>query len=226
MPGPRPGMPRGSAPCVVEPARRIPRCARSCAAPSGRRGDGRVPSPRSKANSPWARHRTTTPYREHMDMKTLHTDVAVIGAGTAGLAAYRAARAAGKRALLIEGGPYGTTCARVGCMPSAADRRRRGRACRDAYRCVRRARGRRGQRGWQGGHGPRQARARPLRRLLLDGVENIPAEDKIRGQARFVSDTVLRVDEHAEIQASRVVIATGSRPSVPPPLRDWATGLS
>ena len=47
----RPGMPRGSAPCV-EPARRIPRCARSCAAPSGRRGDGRVPSPRSKANSP------------------------------------------------------------------------------------------------------------------------------------------------------------------------------
>ena len=51
-------------------------------------------------------------------MKTLHTDVAVIGAGTAGLAAYRAARAAGKRALLIEGGPYGTTCARVGCMPS------------------------------------------------------------------------------------------------------------
>ena len=48
----------------------------------------------------------------------LVTDVAVIGAGTAGLAAYRVAKAAGKRVLLIEGGPYGTTCARVGCMPS------------------------------------------------------------------------------------------------------------
>ena len=60
---------------------------------------------------------------------------------------------------------------------------------------------------------------------MLDGVENIPAEDKIRGQARFVSDTVLRVDEHAEIQASRVVIATGSRPSVPPPLRDLGDRL-
>ena len=36
------------------PAARVP------AAPSGRRGDGRVP--RNKANSPWARHRTT-PYR-------------------------------------------------------------------------------------------------------------------------------------------------------------------
>src|SRR5205085_6037286 len=51
-------------------------------------------------------------------MKTLDTDVAVIGAGTAGLAAYRAVKAAGKRALIIEGGVYGTTCARVGCMPS------------------------------------------------------------------------------------------------------------
>src|SRR5918993_5552475 len=48
----------------------------------------------------------------------LNVDVAVLGAGTAGLAAYRAARAAGKHAVLIEGGPYGTTCARVGCMPS------------------------------------------------------------------------------------------------------------
>ena len=30
-------------------------------------------------------------------MKTLHTDIAILGAGTAGLAAYRAAKAAGKR---------------------------------------------------------------------------------------------------------------------------------
>src|SRR6187397_3424096 len=51
-------------------------------------------------------------------MRKVTTDVAVIGAGTAGLAAYRAAKATGRAALLIEGGPYGTTCARVGCMPS------------------------------------------------------------------------------------------------------------
>src|SRR5687768_13967520 len=50
--------------------------------------------------------------------ETISVDVAVIGAGTAGLAAYRAAKAAGKRVVVIEGGPYGTTCARVGCMPS------------------------------------------------------------------------------------------------------------
>ena len=51
-------------------------------------------------------------------MKQISVDVAVIGAGTAGLAAYRAAIAAGRRAVVIEGGAYGTTCARVGCMPS------------------------------------------------------------------------------------------------------------
>src|ERR1700687_1801622 len=51
-------------------------------------------------------------------MKTIQVDVAVIGAGTAGLAAYRAAKAAGASVALIEGGPHGTTCARVGCMPS------------------------------------------------------------------------------------------------------------
>src|SRR5437899_11522662 len=51
-------------------------------------------------------------------MQMLMTEVAVIGAGTAGIAAYRAAVAAGARALIVEGGPYGTTCARVGCMPS------------------------------------------------------------------------------------------------------------
>src|SRR5687767_406440 len=48
----------------------------------------------------------------------MNIDVAIIGAGTAGLAAYRAAKGAGASVVLIEGGPYGTTCARVGCMPS------------------------------------------------------------------------------------------------------------
>src|SRR5699024_5414895 len=48
----------------------------------------------------------------------IKTDVAIIGAGTAGMTAFKAVTRAGKRAVLIESGPYGTTCARVGCMPS------------------------------------------------------------------------------------------------------------
>ena len=55
-------------------------------------------------------------------MKGSHTmqpvDVAIIGAGTAGLNAWSEVEKRGGRALLIESGAYGTTCARVGCMPS------------------------------------------------------------------------------------------------------------
>ena len=51
-------------------------------------------------------------------MRKRQVDVAVIGAGTAGLNARREAAKQGARVLMIESGPYGTTCARVGCMPS------------------------------------------------------------------------------------------------------------
>src|SRR5690606_41652300 len=51
-------------------------------------------------------------------MKTVKVDVAIIGAGTAGLTAYKAATKAGARTILIEQGPHGTPGARVGCMPS------------------------------------------------------------------------------------------------------------
>lgn len=49
---------------------------------------------------------------------TLSTDVAIIGAGTGGLYALREVRRAKKSFLVIDQGPLGTTCARVGCMPS------------------------------------------------------------------------------------------------------------
>ncbi|MDH5492851.1 MAG: FAD-dependent oxidoreductase, partial [Myxococcales bacterium] len=51
-------------------------------------------------------------------METIQVDVAILGAGSAGLNAWRAAKAEGATAVLIDPGPLGTTCARVGCMPS------------------------------------------------------------------------------------------------------------
>jgi dihydrolipoamide dehydrogenase len=48
----------------------------------------------------------------------LKLDVAVVGAGTAGLYALHSALRGGARALAFDPGPLGTTCARVGCMPS------------------------------------------------------------------------------------------------------------
>ena len=47
-------------------------------------------------------------------------DVAIIGAGTAGLFALSQVRKVTDSYVLINGGELGTTCARVGCMPSKA----------------------------------------------------------------------------------------------------------
>ncbi|MBB5018836.1 dihydrolipoamide dehydrogenase [Chitinivorax tropicus] len=149
-------------------------------------------------------------------MNTLHTDVAVIGAGTAGLAAYRAARAAGKRAVIIESGPYGTTCARVGCMPSklliaAAEAAHEahhtapfgvhidGTIRIDGHQVMGRVKSERDH----------------FVSFVLKGVENIPAEDRLVGHARFIDNLILNVGEHTQVNAHSVVIATGSVPSIP-----------
>ena len=53
-------------------------------------------------------------------MQERTVDVAIIGSGTSGLNAMAQVRRAGKTFALINGGEPGTTCARVGCMPSKA----------------------------------------------------------------------------------------------------------
>jgi dihydrolipoamide dehydrogenase len=145
-------------------------------------------------------------------MNALEVDVAVIGAGTAGLAAWRAAAAQGKRALLIEGGPYGTTCARVGCMPSKLLI-----AAGEAAHMLQAAPG-------FGVHpGPSRIDGKAVmervRRerdrfvgFVLDSVDAIPAQEKLRGYARFTGPQTLVVDDHTTVRASRIVIATGSTP--------------
>ena len=154
-------------------------------------------------------------------MKKIDTDIAVIGAGTAGLAAYRAAKAGGKRAVIIEGGPYGTTCARVGCMPSklliaAAD------AAHEAQNTTP-----------FGVHidgtvriDSHEVMARVQRErdrfvdFVVSGIENIPEEDRIVGYARFRDQTTLAVGEEIVVKATRVVIATGSTAKVPTAFRE------
>lgn len=148
-------------------------------------------------------------------MRTIKTDVAVIGAGTAGLAAYRVAKAAGRSATLIEGGVHGTTCARVGCMPSKLLI-----AAAEAAHAVERF-------GVFGLRLPGEvavdgaavmARVRRERDrfvgFVLQGVDAIPAGDRIEGYAHFVDDTTLVVVD-TTIDANAVVIATGSSPSYP-----------
>ncbi|MCK6507463.1 dihydrolipoyl dehydrogenase [Myxococcota bacterium] len=158
-------------------------------------------------------------------LAALHVDVAVIGAGTAGLAAYRNAVAQGARAVLIEAGPGGTLCAREGCMPSkllisAAEAAHR---IEDAHHF-----------GVHGGP-PRVDGPAVLRRVRAErdrfvgfvhaGVRAIPEQDRISGRARFVGPGHLRVDERLDVHARAVVIATGSQPLILPILRELGDRL-
>ena len=153
-------------------------------------------------------------------MNELNVDVAVIGAGTAGLAAYRAAIAAGRTAVIIEGGPYGTTCARVGCMPSklliAAAEAAHATAKWDAFGI--RLDGSVRIDGAAVMDRVRRERDRFVG-FVLEGVDSIPADHKLRGHARFLDDHSLQVDDHTVVTFGRAVIATGSSPAIPPALK-------
>ena len=142
-------------------------------------------------------------------------DVAVLGAGSAGLAALMEARKATQNVVLIHGGPDGTTCARVGCMPSKAliqiaddfHRRR-----------VFSAEGISGRRGLRIDARKVMRRVRFLRDGFMEGPLSAVAGlggRGVEGYARFVEPTVLRVGA-LTIRAKSVVIAVGSRPVVPP----------
>ncbi len=158
-------------------------------------------------------------------MRSLEVDVAVIGSGTAGLNARRQVEKEGRSVVLIESGPYGTMCARVGCMPSKLLI-----AAAEAAHEVARA-----------GHfgirvpenvlvdGPAVlARVRRERDRFVGFVvretEALPQAQRLRGRARFVGPSTLEVKATdgetgptTRVHARAVVVATGSAPFVPPP---------
>ena len=158
-------------------------------------------------------------------MQDRKVDVAVIGGGTAGMVAHRQARKHTDQVVLIEAEQFGTTCARVGCMPSklliaASDIAH---AASHAQRFGIQA-------------GPVQVDGRAvLQRVrrhrdrfvggVLDSVGKIPAEDRILGRARFVDRQTLRVGDDLTLRAGRTVIATGSRTNVLPFLTDAGSRL-
>jgi dihydrolipoamide dehydrogenase len=144
----------------------------------------------------------------------VETDVAIIGAGTAGMSAYRAALEHTSRVLLIESGVYGTTCARVGCMPSklliaAAEAAHgvagasrfgvtAGRVVIDGQAVMERVRNERDR----------------FVGFVVDTVEHWPGEHRLLGHAKFIDNTTLQVGD-TQVRAQRIVIATGSRPAIP-----------
>lgn len=140
-------------------------------------------------------------------------DVAIVGAGTAGLVAYHAAVASTPRVALIECGPQGTMCARVGCMPSkllvaAAEVAHEARhAGSFGVRCAVEVDGRAVM------DRVRRERDRFVE-LVVNGTGRVPAEHLVLGRARFTAPQVLEVDDRV-FDARAVVVAVGSTPLVP-----------
>lgn len=154
-------------------------------------------------------------------MPTHHVDVAILGAGTAGLTARRSALKAGAGSvLMIDPGPLGTTCARVGCMPSKLLI-----AAADAAHHAASA-------GAFGVHSEVRidgaavmARVQRERDRFVgfvlettDGARE--AGQLLEGRARLVGSHTLEVaGAEALVEARAVVVATGSSPWTPPPFR-------
>ncbi|MCK9380790.1 MAG: dihydrolipoyl dehydrogenase [Sulfuritalea sp.] len=158
-------------------------------------------------------------------MTPIHVDVAIIGSGTAGMGAYRTARAHAGSVLLIEGGAYGTTCARVGCMPSKlliaaaevahqarhADRfgvHAQGLAV-DGAAVMARVQGERDR----------------FVGFVQESVDSIPPADRLAAKVSFQDANTLVTEQGQLIHARRIVIATGSIPVLPPLLKGFRAHL-
>ena len=144
-------------------------------------------------------------------------DVAIIGAGSAGLYALSQVRRKTDNFVLIDGGELGTTCARVGCMPSkvfiqvADDYHRRSIFEREGIDGA----------GQLGVDIPAiMEHVQDLRDVFVDktlGVtDGLDDEHLIRAYARFIDDHTLEVDGE-QYRAGAIVIATGTVPVVPQP---------
>ncbi len=140
-------------------------------------------------------------------------DTLIIGAGTAGLAALREVRKRTDNYLLVNDGPWGTTCARVGCMPS--------KMLVEAANALH-ARTRFETFGLRGGEHLRAdlpavlARVRALRDEFVAGtLRASDAGDKaIAGRARLLD--AHRVEVNGQTWKTRsVIVATGTRPVLP-----------
>jgi dihydrolipoamide dehydrogenase len=138
---------------------------------------------------------------------------------------YRAARAHTDELVLIEGGGYGTTCARVGCMPSKLLI-----AAADAAHQARHATG----------FGVRvpavtvdgvavMARVQRERdrfvNSVLQTIDAIPPSQRLRAKVKFQDRNTLLAENGQLIQAKRIVIASGSKPVLPPLLKGLSAHL-
>lgn len=159
---------------------------------------------------------------EHFEKRKVK--VAIIGGGTAGLYALGKVRRQTDDFVLINGGFFGTTCARVGCMPSKAliqvaeDFHRREHFTKEGII---------GSETLNINIPNVLAHVRSLRDFFVghtkgNTTDKLDEKHCIHGYARFVGAQTLRVNE-LEIEAEKIILATGSTPVIPEvwlPLRE------
>lgn len=145
-------------------------------------------------------------------------EVVIIGAGTAGLTALSQVRKRTGDFVLINDGPYGTTCARVGCMPS--------KALIEAA-AVRHKAGLQGEMGMKSSGEPEVTGGRVMERVrrlrdrfvggVLESTDNL-GEKNIPGRAVILEPDLVEVNGR-RIRARNLILAPGSTPVLPAP---WA----
>ena len=151
-----------------------------------------------------------------MNERKISCDCLIIGAGSAGISAYQAAKEQGVHCILVESGPLGTTAQRSGDVPS----------------CLLFAAG-------KVAHSTVNAEKFGLKVLsefkfdnsnvlnalravraqstteVLSFLYKIPDDERIIGKASFINDHQVHVGESLIIEFKSAVIATGSSPVIP-----------
>ena len=151
-------------------------------------------------------------------------EVAIIGAGSAGLYCMGQVKRFTDDFVLIDGGELGTTCARVGCMPSkvliqVAD---------DFYR--RKIFDREGIEGEENlsiNEEDMLEHVQDLRDTFVDqtlsnSTDLLPEDKLIESNVHFIDSNTLETEEGEQIKAKRIIIATGSRPIIPDAWSEFA----
>ena len=149
-------------------------------------------------------------------METRELEYVIIGIGTAGMGAFSRIRKKTDSVLLIQYGPYGTTCARVGCMPSkmlvtagnlahSIDQ--------GAYFGIEGQYKVNGKRVFER---LKKDRAEKFTGGVLKYINNIEDKYKIEGKAVFEDKNTILVDDKLRIKAEKIILTCGSYPYVLP----------